>query len=94
MTCITESLNKAFTNDYTHINRMLMLRILINLLASNISIKYNLKGPIMSPTMACSTSLNSIGESYRIIKNNEADVMICGGSENSVQPLVIHAMNK
>jgi 3-oxoacyl-[acyl-carrier-protein] synthase II len=73
---------------------MLMLRMLTNLLASNISIKFNLKGPVLSPTIACSTSLNSIGESFLKIKNNEADVMVCGGSETSIHPLVFHSMNK
>ncbi len=71
-----------------------MLRMLTNLLASNISIKYDLRGPLLSPTMACATGLNAIGESYNLIKNNNADVMICGGSENSVHPLVFHSMNK
>jgi 3-oxoacyl-[acyl-carrier-protein] synthase II len=73
---------------------MLMLRMLTNLLASNISIKYDLRGPLISPTLACATGLNAIGESYNKIKNNDADVMICGGSENSVHPLVFHSMNK
>lgn len=94
MNCITDSIKKAHTNDYTHINRMLMLRMLTNLLASNISIKYDLRGPLLSPTLACATGLNAIGESYKIIQNNDADVMICGGSENSIHPLVFHSMNK
>ncbi len=71
-----------------------MLRMLTNLLASNISIKYDLRGPLLSPTLACATGLNAIGESFNIIKNNEADVMLCGGSENSTHPLVFHSMNK
>ncbi len=73
---------------------MLMLKILTNLLASNISIKYQIKGPLVSTTMACATSLNSIGESFKLIKNDEAEVMICGGSETSIHPLVFHSMNK
>ena len=60
---------------------MLMLKMLTNLLASNISIKYNLKGPLLSPTLACATGLNAIGESFNLIQNNKADIMICGGSE-------------
>lgn len=71
-----------------------MLRMLTNLLASNVSIKFGLKGPLISPTMACATGLNAIGESYKTIKSNDADIMICGGSENSVHPLVYHSMNK
>ncbi len=71
-----------------------MLRMLTNLLASNVSIKYGVKGPLISPTMACATGLNAIGDSYKSIKANDADIMICGGSENSVHPLVYHSMNK
>ena len=71
-----------------------MLRMLTNLLASNVSIKFGLKGPLISGTMACATGLNAIGESYKLIKSNDADIMICGGSENSVHPLVYHSMNK
>ena len=73
---------------------MLMLKILTNLLASNISLKFQLKGPILSPTIACATSLNSIGESFKKIKYDDADVMVCGGSETSIHPLVFHSMNK
>jgi len=71
-----------------------MLRMLTNLLASNVSIKFGLKGPLISPTMACATGLNAIGESFKSIKHNDVDIMICGGSENSVHPLVYHSMNK
>lgn len=71
-----------------------MLRMLTNLLASNVSIKFGLKGPLISPTMACATGLNAIGESFKSIKCKDADVMVCGGSENSVHPLVYHSMNK
>jgi 3-oxoacyl-[acyl-carrier-protein] synthase II len=76
---ITESLEKAFKNDYTHINRMLMLKMLTNLLASNISIKYQLKGPVISPTIACATSLNAIGEGYNLIKSDEVTILYNSG---------------
>ncbi len=68
--------------------------MLTNLLSSNVSIKFKLKGPLLSPTLACATGLNAIGESYSILKNNKADVMVCGGSEVAVHPLVFHSMNK
>jgi 3-oxoacyl-[acyl-carrier-protein] synthase II len=68
---MSDSLNKAFKDGYTNINRMLMLKILINLLSANVSIKYNLKGPTSTPTLACATGLNAVGDSYRLIKNDE-----------------------
>ena len=62
---------------------------LINLLSGHISIKYNFKGPNSSPVTACATGTHAIGDSFTIIKNNKADVMICGGAEAAICPLGI-----
>ena len=62
---------------------------LINLLSGHISIKYNLKGPNSSPVTACATGTHAIGDSFTIIKNNKADLMVCGGAEAAVCPLGI-----
>ena len=62
---------------------------LINLLSGHISIKYNLKGPNSSPVTACATGTHAIGDSFSIIKNNKADIMVCGGAEAAICPLGI-----
>ena len=62
---------------------------LINLLSGHISIKYNLKGPNSSPVTACATGSHAIGDSFTIIKNNKADLMVCGGAEAAICPLGI-----
>ena len=62
---------------------------LINLLSGHISIKYNLKGPNSSPVTACATGTHAIGDSFTIIKNDKADLMICGGAEAAICPLGI-----
>ncbi len=62
---------------------------LINLLSGHISIKYNLKGPNSSPVTACATGSHAIGDSFTIIKNNKADIMVCGGAEAAICPLGI-----
>lgn len=62
---------------------------LINLLSGHISIKYNFKGPNSSPVTACATGTHAIGDSFTIIKNDKADVMICGGAEAAICPLGI-----
>ena len=60
-----------------------------NLLSGHISIKYNLKGPNSSPVTACATGTHAIGDSFTIIKNNKADLMVCGGAEAAICPLGI-----
>ncbi len=62
---------------------------LINLLSGHISILYNLKGPNCSPVTACATGTHAIGDSFTIIKNNKADLMVCGGAEAAICPLGI-----
>ena len=62
---------------------------LINLLSGHISIRYNLKGPNSSPVTACATGTHAIGDSFTLIKNSKADLMVCGGAEAAICSLGI-----
>ena len=57
-----------------------------NMASGNVAIRYGLKGPNYAVASACATSLHAISDCYRIIKNNEADIMIAGGSEAAITP--------
>jgi 3-oxoacyl-[acyl-carrier-protein] synthase II len=54
---------------------------LANLAAGWVSIRHGLKGPLGAPVTACAASVQAIGDAARIIRNNEADVAVCGGAE-------------
>ena len=60
---------------------------IINLASGWVSIRTGAKGPNSATATACTTSAHSVGDSYRIIQRNEADVMICGGAEAAVTPM-------
>ena len=60
---------------------------IINLAAGHVSIRCGAKGPNCATCTACSSSAHSVGDSFRLISNCEADVMICGGSEAAITPM-------
>ncbi|MFO8667240.1 beta-ketoacyl-ACP synthase II [Legionella pneumophila serogroup 1] len=62
---------------------------IINMVAGQISIKHNLKGPNISVVTACTTGTHNIGLAGRIIAYGDADVMICGGAEMTTTPLCL-----
>lgn len=66
-------------------------RLMANAITGDLSIRFNLQGPSSSHTTACASSGHSIGDAFRIIQREDADVMIAGGSEGAVSPLCLGA---
>jgi len=62
---------------------------LINLITGQVQIKYGFMGPNHSVVTACSTGAHSIGDAARMIAMDDADIMIAGGAESTVNPLGI-----
>ena len=60
---------------------------IINLAAGQVSIRFGAKGPNSATCTACSASAHAIGDAFEIIRRNDADVMIAGGSEAAITPL-------
>lgn len=61
--------------------------------AGFLAIKHGLKGPNFALNSACASALHGIGEAAWIIKRNDAEIMLAGGSEAALVPLSIAAFS-
>jgi 3-oxoacyl-[acyl-carrier-protein] synthase II len=68
----------------SRISPFLIPMLIINMASGQISITMGLKGPNTAVGTACATGNHSIGDAFRIIQRDEADVMVCGGSEAAI----------
>jgi len=81
-------------NKIRKISPYFIPKILTNMASSNVSIKYKLNGPLNSPSTACASGLQSIGDAYNNIKYNQADIMLAGGTDSSIDNISIIGFNR
>lgn len=60
---------------------------IINMIAGNLSVKYNLQGPNLAIVTACTSGTHNIGIAARLIALGDADAMLVGGAEMATTPV-------
>jgi 3-oxoacyl-[acyl-carrier-protein] synthase II len=58
--------------------------LITNMAAGQVSIAFDLRGPSVAHTSACSSSAHAIGEAMRWIQYGRAEVMVAGGAEATI----------
>jgi 3-oxoacyl-[acyl-carrier-protein] synthase II len=61
--------------------------LISNMCGGLVAIELGARGPNFGVVSACSTATHAIGESLRMIRRGDADVMVCGGAEAAITPL-------
>ncbi len=67
-------------------------KLIGNAASAQLSIQYGLRGPNQVVVTACASATNAIGDSYKLIRDDEADVMITGGSEAALTHIGLSAL--
>jgi 3-oxoacyl-[acyl-carrier-protein] synthase II len=81
------------------VDPLLALTVFGGAASCNIAIEFGLRGPNSTNAMSCAAGAIAIGEGFRQIRDDYADIMLCGGAEAPLAPLcygafaLIHAMS-
>ncbi|MCK4651033.1 beta-ketoacyl-ACP synthase II [Candidatus Babeliales bacterium] len=73
------------------VSPFLIPKAIINQAGAQLSMMWNLQGPMSSIVNACSSSGDAVGFSFRMIRDGYVDQMLTGGSESCIIPLAIGA---
>ncbi len=57
--------------------------------SGHVAIRHGFRGPNHAVISACATGNNTIGDAFRLVRDGEVDVAVCGGAEAGVAPLSI-----
>ena len=79
-----EVLEYAQGNGTPRFNPYFVPKIIVNMAAGVISIKYGLKGISFTPVSACATGNTAIIEAANYIKWGQADMVVAGGSDAAI----------
>ena len=75
--------------SYKKLSPYFVPKVLMNMAAGHVSIKYGLRGPVTSVATACAAGAHSIGDAYNYIRMDYADVMLAGGTEACIDSLSV-----
>jgi 3-oxoacyl-[acyl-carrier-protein] synthase II len=82
------------TKGFKRFNPALVLGALISGGPTQVAIHFGAKGPTNSPVAACATGIVAIGEAAQRIRQGQADVMIAGGAEGYLSPLMVATFSR
>jgi len=73
----------------THVSAMLIPMLVPNMVAGQLAIEFGATGPSFVTATACASGATAIGTARELLRNGTCDVIITGGSEAGVSPLIV-----
>jgi 3-oxoacyl-[acyl-carrier-protein] synthase II len=89
ITTLIEGEDTRRTKGADRVSPFVVPMLIINMASGLVSMRFGAKGPNSSVVTACATGNHAIGDAYKIIERDDADIMIAGGAEAMIVPLTI-----
>ena len=86
---ITDAYDSLMTKGPRRVSAFFIPSVIGNLAPGQLSIRFNLRGANWSPSSACTSGAHGIGEGFMHIREDRADVMVCGGAEACCEPVAV-----
>jgi 3-oxoacyl-[acyl-carrier-protein] synthase II len=74
---------------YGKVYPLMIPKMISNIAPAHVAIKFNALGPCYSVVTACASGTDAIGNSFHLIKNGTANIMITGGTEAPLVPIAM-----
>ncbi len=71
----------VYAEGKNRVHPFIVPRLMANAAASHVSIRHNLRGPVLTISTACASSNHAMGQALGMIRGGMADVMLTGGTE-------------
>jgi 3-oxoacyl-[acyl-carrier-protein] synthase II len=68
-----------------------LLKYLPNMAAAHISMAFHCQGPNNTVVTACVAGTQAVGEAFRLVARGDADVILAGGADSRIDPLMLLA---
>jgi 3-oxoacyl-[acyl-carrier-protein] synthase II len=86
---IEEQHSKLYERGPSRVSPFMIPKLIVNAASGNVSIHWKLHGPNSAVATACATGTNAIGDAFRLIQHDFADIMLAGGSEAAITPMCL-----
>ena len=78
---------KIDAGNPSRVNPFTVPVMIANMAAGNVAIALGAKGKCTSVVTACATGTHCIGDAFRAIQYNDADICVAGGAESAITPV-------
>jgi 3-oxoacyl-(acyl-carrier-protein) synthase len=88
-----ETYRTCFTIPGTRPRPTVIPTAMANAAAALLAAKFRLRGPNLTLMVACAAATHAIGQAFRLLRAGDADLMLAGGAEAPLTPIVLAAWN-